>query len=92
MDPLSGWAEIRPYNADTWKFLRAAFKCCFFLLSATVEESSLERILGNRILVIKNILAEPVPTNKSILADPANNNYIIEFNQKLLKIINDQIF
>ena len=46
MDPQGGWAEIRPYNADTWKFLRAAFKCTFFLLSATVDERSLERILG----------------------------------------------
>ena len=46
MDPVSGWAEIRPYNADTWKFLRAAFKAPLFLLSATMEESSLDRILG----------------------------------------------
>ena len=46
MDPVSGWAEIRPYNADTWKFLRAAFKSPLFLLSATMEEGSLDRILG----------------------------------------------
>ena len=46
MDPISGWAEIRPYCSETWKFLRAAFKCPVFLLSATMEESSLERILG----------------------------------------------
>ena len=46
MDPVSGWCEIRPYNEDTWKFLQAAFKCAFFLLSATVEEEGLTRILG----------------------------------------------
>ena len=47
MDPISGWAAIRPYRSETWKFLRAAFKCPFFLLSATMEETSLGRILGN---------------------------------------------
>ena len=47
MDPISGWAAIRPYRSETWKFLRAAFKCPFFLLSATMEETSLSRILGN---------------------------------------------
>ena len=46
MDPVSGWCEIRPYNEDTWKFLQAAYKCAFFLLSATVEEEGLKRILG----------------------------------------------
>ena len=46
MDPVSGWCQIRPYSSDTWKFLQAAFKSAFFLLSATVEEQSLQRILG----------------------------------------------
>ena len=46
MDPESGWCEIRPYCSNTWKFMRAAYKCPFFLLSATMEESSLCRILG----------------------------------------------
>ena len=46
MDPVSGWCQIRPYSSDTWKFLQAAFKSAFFLLSATVEEESLQRILG----------------------------------------------
>ena len=46
MDPVSGWAAIRPYCSSTWKFLRASFKCPLFLLSATMEESSLDRILG----------------------------------------------
>jgi hypothetical protein len=49
MDPVSGWAEIRPYRSETWKFLRAAFKCPLFLLSATMEERSLERILGKMV-------------------------------------------
>ena len=48
MDPVSGWTEIRPYCPQTWGFLRAAFKCSFFLLSATVDEGSLNRILGRR--------------------------------------------
>ena len=46
MDPVSGWCEIRPYDSDIWKFLQAAYKCVFFLLSATVDEDSLKRILG----------------------------------------------
>ena len=46
LDPISGWCEIRPYNEDVWRFLRAAFKCSFFLLSATVDNDSLDRILG----------------------------------------------
>ena len=46
LDPISGWCEIRPYNSEVWSFLRASFKCNFFLLSATVEEDSLARILG----------------------------------------------
>ena len=45
-DPKSGWCEIRPYNSQTWKFLRATYKCPFMLLSATMEENSLERVLG----------------------------------------------
>ena len=54
MDPVSGWTEIRPYNSATWKFLRASFKCPFMLLSATMEESSLERILGIKKELISN--------------------------------------
>ena len=46
LDPVSGWCEIRPYHIDTWRFLRATFKCNFFLLSATMDEESLERVLG----------------------------------------------
>ena len=46
MDPVGGWTEIRPYCAETWKFLRAAFKCPLLLLSATMEENSFKRILG----------------------------------------------
>ena len=45
-DPQSGWCEIRPYCSETWKFLRAAYKCPVFLLSATMEENSINRILG----------------------------------------------
>ena len=48
MDPKSGWCEIRPYNSEAWKFLRAAFKCVYLLLSATMEEQSLQRILGTK--------------------------------------------
>ena len=51
MDPVSGWCEIRPYNEDTWKFLQAAYKCAFFLLSATVEEEGLKRILGIKVSI-----------------------------------------
>ena len=47
MDPKSGWCEIRPYNSEVWKFLRAAFKSAYLLLSATMEELSLQRILGS---------------------------------------------
>ena len=46
LDPVSGWCEIRPYDSDAWKFLTAAFKCNFLLLSATIDEESLCRILG----------------------------------------------
>jgi hypothetical protein len=46
MDPVSGWCEIRPYCMQTWKFVRATFKCPLLLLSATMEESSLQRVLG----------------------------------------------
>ena len=45
-DPEGGWCEIRPYSPQTWKFLRASYKCPFMLLSATMEEDSLDRILG----------------------------------------------
>ena len=47
MDPVSGWCEIRPYCSATWKFVRASFKCPYLLLSATMEEQSLQRVLGN---------------------------------------------
>ena len=46
MDLVSWWTEIRHYNLATLKFLRASFKCPFMLLSATMEKSSLERILS----------------------------------------------
>ena len=46
MDPVSGLCQIRPFCSQTWKFLRAAYKCPFFLLSATMEENSLSRVLG----------------------------------------------
>ena len=46
MDPVSGWCEIRPYCMETWKFVHATFKCPFMLLSATMEESSLQRVIG----------------------------------------------
>ena len=46
MDPVSGWCEIRPYCSATWKFICASFKWPFFLLSATMEELSLQRVLG----------------------------------------------
>ena len=49
LDPIGGWCEIRPYCSDTWKFLCASYKCPFFLLSATMEEDSLNRILGKSI-------------------------------------------
>ena len=52
MDPVSGWCEIRPYCSATWKFIRASFKCPFFLLSATMEESSLQRVLGAKYSLI----------------------------------------
>ena len=46
MDPVSGWCEIRPYCMETWKFVRASYRCPFMLLSATMEEQSLQRVLG----------------------------------------------
>ena len=46
MDPKSGWCEIRPYNSEVWGFLSATFKAAYLLLSATMEEDSLKRILG----------------------------------------------
>ena len=53
MDPSGGWCEIRPYCSATWKFICASFKCPFFLLSATMEEQSLKRILGKFIITLQ---------------------------------------
>ena len=46
MDPLTGWVQIRPYNQETWSYIRARFRCPVLLLSATMEEKSLQRIAG----------------------------------------------
>ena len=46
LDPHTGWVQIRPYNQETWSFIRARFKCPFLLMSATMEEKSLQRIAG----------------------------------------------
>ena len=50
LDPVSGWCEIRPYSMDIWRYLLAAFKCKFLLLSATMDEDSLNRVLGDESL------------------------------------------
>ena len=47
LDPETGWVKIRPYCQETWSFLRARFKCPLLLMSATMEENSLQRICGN---------------------------------------------
>ena len=44
---MSGWCEIRPYNSEVWRFLVAAYKSKFLLLSVTIDENSLARILGS---------------------------------------------
>ena len=46
MDPETGWVQIRPYNKETWSYIRARFKCPVLMMSATMEESSLNRIAG----------------------------------------------
>ena len=70
MDPVSGWAEIRPYCATTWKFLRAAFRCPLLLLSATMEDNSLSRILGKiyyyLILITQNISRGKMELGKNL--------------------------
>ena len=44
---MTGWTDFRPYTEDTWSYLRARFKCPFLLMSATMDESSLNRIAEN---------------------------------------------
>ena len=72
MDPVSGWAEIRAYCSATWKYLRAAFKCPLFLLSATMEEASLERILGTaiyfQIFIIDNCFKDTLEIKRDDLS------------------------
>ena len=55
IEPMSGWCQIRPYESDVWKFLRATFRCPYLMLSGTMEESSLQRILGDHITFVHAI-------------------------------------
>ena len=45
MDSENGWTSFRPYVPQTWNFLRANYRKPFLLCSATMEESSMKRIM-----------------------------------------------
>ena len=51
LDPQTGWVQIRPYNQETWSFIRARFRCPVLLMSATMEEKSLQRISGRIVCI-----------------------------------------
>ena len=47
-DPVAGWTGFRPLDELLWNFLMAVFYPKFLLLSATMSEAALCRILGRR--------------------------------------------
>ena len=88
MDPLTGWVQIRPYNQETWSYIRARFRCPVLLLSATMEEKSLQRIAGK--MGCKFDVSQKIITNFPVNLDIPRDEIMVLYQSADRKNIYEQ--